>query len=103
MSDGWGLLFALLVGLGLGAFFFGGLWWTVQRGMRSTRPALLFLSSMLLRTLVVVVGFYLIAGDDYQRLIAALLGFIVARLIATRLSRRKEVEKVAQVSHALKS
>ena len=34
----------------LGAFFFGGLWWTVQKGVTSEQPALWFLGSLLLRT-----------------------------------------------------
>ena len=34
----------------LGAFFFGGLWWTVQKGVTSETPALWFLGSLLLRT-----------------------------------------------------
>ena len=33
---------ALAAGLLLGAFFFGGLWWTVIKGASSQRPALWF-------------------------------------------------------------
>ena len=39
----------LAAGLLLGAFFFGGLWWTVIKGVSSPRPALWFFTSMLLR------------------------------------------------------
>ena len=46
------------VGLVLGAVFFGGLWWTVRKGVASPRPALWFVGSMLLRTGVVLAGFY---------------------------------------------
>ena len=38
-----------LAGLVLGAIFFGGLWWTVRKGLSSQQPALWFLGSMLLR------------------------------------------------------
>ena len=34
----------------LGVFFFGGLWWTVQKGVASERPAFWFLGSLLVRT-----------------------------------------------------
>ena len=50
MNDILPLALALAAGLLLGAFFFGGLWWTVQKGVASERPALWFLGSLLLRT-----------------------------------------------------
>jgi heme A synthase len=34
----------------LGVIFFGGLWWTVRKGLSSKRPALCFFGSLLLRT-----------------------------------------------------
>ncbi len=81
------LLLALLEGALLGVFFFAGLWWTVRQIESSKQVALLFLGSMLLRTSVVMLGFYFILGDNWQRLLAGLLGFIVARIIVTRLTR----------------
>ena len=57
-------ILALLAGAGLGAFFFGGLWWTVQKGLSSKRPALLFVGSLLLRSGVVLAGFYFMASDS---------------------------------------
>jgi F1F0 ATPase subunit 2 len=78
---------ALAGGVLLGATFFGGLWWTVRRGISSKQPALLFLGSVLLRTGMALAGFYLIARGDWERLLASLLGFIMARLFATRLAR----------------
>ena len=84
MDEPWSVAAALIVGIVLGAFFFGGLWWTVRKGVASDRVALWFLGSMLLRTGVVVLGFYFILGDNWQRLVAGLLGFVIARTIATR-------------------
>ncbi len=81
------LLFALLEGGLLGTFFFAGLWWTVRKIESSKQVALLFLGSMLLRSSVVILGFYFILGDNWQRLVAGLLGFIIARIIVTRLTR----------------
>lgn len=80
------LTLVLVAGLLLGAIFFGGLWWTVRKGMSSKRPGLLFLGSMLLRTGIVIAGFYVVADGDWQRLLACLFGFVIARFIVTRLS-----------------
>ena len=90
MNESMSLVFALLAGALLGVFFFAGLWWTVRRLESSKHVALLFLGSMFLRTSVVILGFYFILGDNWQRLLAGLLGFIIARIIVTRLTRIAE-------------
>lgn len=87
MSPVTSLLFALLAGALLGAFFFLGLWWTVRKIESSKQVALLFFGSLLLRTAVVIAGFYFIMGDNWQSLVAGLLGFIIARIVVTRLTR----------------
>lgn len=84
------LVLALLTGVLLGAIFFGGLWWTVRKGVPSERPALWFLGSLLLRTIITVTGFYFVARGEWQRLLVCLLGFVMARLVATRLTRVTE-------------
>ncbi len=81
------LMLAGAAGVGLGAIFFGGLWWTVRRGVSSPQPALWFLGSALLRLALTLTGFYFISGGQWQRLVAALVGFIAARLLVTRLAR----------------
>jgi len=81
---------ALIVGMLLGAMFFGGLWWTVRKGVSSTRPALWFFGSLLLRTSMTLVGFYVVSDGHWERLLVCLLGFTIARLIATRLTRIAE-------------
>jgi F1F0 ATPase subunit 2 len=91
------LALALVSGLLLGALFFGGLWWTVRKGVLSKSPALWFLGSMLLRMGIVLVGFYLVGRGDWQRLVACLLGFIIARLIVTRLTRTR-IENSASIA-----
>jgi F1F0 ATPase subunit 2 len=78
---------ALVAGLVLGTIFFGGLWWTVRKGVSSKHPALWFLSSMLVRMSIVLLGFYFVGRDDWQRLVACLVGFIIARFIVMRLTR----------------
>ena len=58
------LALALAAGLLLGAFFFGGLWWTVRKGVSSQRPALWFFGSMLLRMSIALAGFYFVGRRD---------------------------------------
>ena len=81
------LVLALVAGVLLGAMFFGGLWWTVCKGVSSQRPALWFLGSLLLRTSIILGGFYVVSGGHWDRLLACLLGFVIARFIVTRLTR----------------
>ena len=85
----WGLMLVLAwaAGGGLGVIFFGGLWWTVRKGVSSERPAFWFFGSLLLRMGIVLGGFYFIGRGDWQRIIVCLLGFIIARIIVMRLTR----------------
>lgn len=87
MNEALSLASSLAAGVLLGGLFFGGLWWTVRKGIASKHPALWFFGSLLLRTCLVLLGFYFILGDNWKRLLAGLLGFVVARLIVTRLTR----------------
>ncbi|QJW97220.1 Sodium-transporting ATPase subunit R [Frigoriglobus tundricola] len=81
------LVLAGAAGLGLGALFFGGLWWTVQKGVASPRPAVWFLGSLLVRTGLTLGGLYAVSGGDWPRLLACLLGFLAARVGVTVLTR----------------
>ncbi len=81
------VLLAGVMGWLLGLFFFGVLWWTVQRGMASTSPALWFLTSLTLRMGITLTGFYAVGRDDWRRLLACLCGFLMARLLVARLTR----------------
>jgi F1F0 ATPase subunit 2 len=78
-------MLALVEGCLLGAFFFGGLLWTIRRGISSKSPALWFAGSLLLRMTVALSGFYLSARGDWRRLAACMLGFFLARVFVTRL------------------
>lgn len=100
MNEIWRVVLALVMGLLLGALFFGGLWWTVQKGLTAKHPAVLFLASMLLRTGITLAGFYVVADHDIQRLVASLVGFVIVRLIATRVSRSGVVKVEQGAGHA---
>lgn len=92
------LLVPLLVGVVLGVVFFGGLWWTVQRAMATRRVALWFFASLVLRTSIALGGFYMACADDWRRWLAALFGFVVARMVVTRLTRPQP--DIPEGSHA---
>jgi len=87
MNETLTLILAGVAGVALGAIFFGGLWWTVRKGVPSPRPALWFFGSMVLRMGIILAGFYFVGGGQWERLLACLLGFIVARFIVMRLTR----------------
>src|SRR5271163_1526796 len=84
MSDTLALAMALFAGALLGVFFFGGLWWTVQKGVTSETPALWFLGSLLLRTSLILAAFYFVSQGHWSRLVACLLGFVIARVIVVK-------------------
>ena len=103
MNEALRLILALLTGVLLGAIFFGGLWWTVQKGVSSKWSALCFFSSLLLRTSTVLAGFYFIARGHWESLLVCFVGFVVARLIATWLTRspgENQIRPAQEVSHA---
>jgi F1F0 ATPase subunit 2 len=103
MNDTLAGALAWIAGCGLGALFFGGLWWTVRKGVSSTRPARWFLGSLVIRMSTVLVGLYFVSGGHLDRLLLCLLGIATARPIVTRLARtwREDRSAVAQdVRHA---
>jgi F1F0 ATPase subunit 2 len=93
------MILSLLVGVLLGVIFFGGLWWTIQKGVLSRNPATLFAGSLLLRTAIALAGFYFVSHGDWRKLLACLFGFSVARAWITRLTRGA-VEEPAQITQA---
>lgn len=102
MGELFPLMLALAAGMGLGMFYFGGLWLTVRRLPTARWPAFLSLLSFFARLGVVLFGFYLVmgVGGHWERLLVCLFGFLVVRVILVRLwgpdriSRSKRVSKV---------
>lgn len=80
MLDSW--ILPLLGGGMLGALFFGGLWYTVIHGMKSSHPAVWFLVSLVVRMTVVSAGFVFLSAGHWERLVSCLAGFLLARVIA---------------------
>ena len=86
MSEIVSLLLALLAGIAFGILFFGGLWFTVRKGLNSKSPSLIFMGSLILRVAIVVVGFYYVGAGSWQRMFLCLVGFLIARMVITRLT-----------------
>src|SRR5271156_5411186 len=80
MSELPAFVLALLAGVLLGTIFFGGLWWTIRRGLSSKQPAVWFFGSLVLRTTIAVAGFYFVSQSDWRRLLGCLTGFLLARI-----------------------
>jgi F1F0 ATPase subunit 2 len=75
-----GMLFlAAAGGAVLSALYFGGLWFTVQKMNQVKVPALLFVGSFMVRTIIVLAGFYLVAGVRFDRLAVCFICFLVTR------------------------
>ena len=90
MSEALIIFLTVLAGFGLGAVFFGGLWWTVRMCVSSSWAPLWFVGSLVLRSGTVLAGFYLVSGNRWEHLAACLLGFVAARSAVTRLTRLPE-------------
>lgn len=84
MADPLNLALAFVTGALLGVVFYGGLWWTVRKAVSSQQPALWFFGSQLVRMGVVLVGFYLVSDGRWERLVACLVGFVLARMLVVR-------------------
>jgi F1F0 ATPase subunit 2 len=79
-----GLVYAGAAGVVLGLFYYGGLWLTVRRLPALGRPELWIFVSLVLRIAVVVVVLLVLFGEQWERLLAAMAGMLVARIVLVR-------------------
>jgi F1F0 ATPase subunit 2 len=96
------LVLAGSAGVLLGVFFFGGLWWTVRKGP-FVETAGVFVSSA--ACCCERASFWpdsTVSGGHWDRLLACLLGFVMARFLVTRLTRaaEKPTYLAQEASHA---
>ncbi len=75
---------ALAAGVILGAFYYGGLWWTVRQIETAKSPGLLFGASFIIRTLVVIGGFWVVTLGNWLLILVCLAAFIGVRTVLTR-------------------
>lgn len=87
-------LLVLIIGLLLGIFFFGGLWWTTRKGVVSKYPALWFLGSIVVRVAVTVLVLFYVSKHHWERILICLLGFLIARFIILRFTQIPDLKKI---------
>jgi F1F0 ATPase subunit 2 len=76
------LAIALFWGAVLSGIYFGALWLTLRRLTHSQRHVVLLMMSLLVRLALLLTGFYLILdGGHWDRLLAAVIGFILLRTL----------------------
>lgn len=106
MNDLISMLLVLVGGFALGILFFGGLWLTVKKAVSSQRPALWFVSSLLIRVSIALIGFYYLSQGNWKNLLISLSGFILARsfvLYRTRSAEENPLPLKKQTRHEAKS
>lgn len=83
------IFFSFMAGVGLGSFFFGGLWLTVRAVPKVKAPILLSIGSLLARMGVSILIFYLLVrGGDWLKVMPCVLGFILVKFSMVALSKR---------------
>jgi len=100
MSESLPVILAFVMGGLLGTFFYGGLWWTIQKGVSSKQPALLFTGSLAVRTLIALAGFYFVSRGNWHRLLGCLVGFVTARILVTWFTRI-HTEKITSITEGV--
>jgi F1F0 ATPase subunit 2 len=75
------ILIGFLGGFALGAVSYRGLWLTIQRLPRSTRPYRLYYGSKLVRLALVLLGLFALLSLHPAALGAAMLGLYAARFV----------------------
>lgn len=82
------LVLAATAGIVFGAIYFASLWLTVSQLVTAKRPALLLLGSVIFRFGLLALGLFWIMDDHWERLLACIIGFVVARRLAQYISGR---------------
>ena len=94
MNDTLDYALAILAGFALGLIFFGGLWKTVHWALDANHPAVWLFGSFLLRMGLVFGGLLWLGKDDWRRLVAGLLGIMIARVVVTLMTRPGAAKRI---------
>lgn len=100
MSEIISLLPALFAGAVLGLIFFGGLWLTIEYGLRSRNSGLIFFGSFIFRMAIVLLGFYYVGANSWPKMLVCLLGFLVTRFVLTRMTANRDPAATERVKEA---
>lgn len=75
------MIFSFIGGIILGLIFFGGLYYTTQKLSSVKRPALVVITSILLRMIILIGGLYYLFSGDIIRLLIAIIGVFISKYI----------------------
>lgn len=84
------LAFSFFGGALLGLFYFNNLWNTTRKAVDEGRQGVFLLTSYFIRTAVVLAGFFIIMSGSWERVVAALAGFILMREIVKRIISKEK-------------
>lgn len=92
---------AFAAGILMSLFYFGFLWWTVQRIPSMKYPVISIVGGYALRMVITLFVFYLIARyGDWLYLLISLAGFILMRIILVRKWGPKGISNHVQLKGA---
>ena len=88
------LVFAIVVGVALGALYFGGLWLTVRHLPTMRHPAIWMTASLVMRMAVILTVLYFLSDGHWGKLLAGVAGMLVVRIILlhrVRVETKKDI------------
>ncbi|MBN1664667.1 MAG: ATP synthase subunit I [Deltaproteobacteria bacterium] len=86
------IIISFMAGIVLGAVYFWGLWHTLRRLSETAKPFRWMFISYTVRVCFIMTGFYFVMGGRWERLIAAMIGFLVIReILMQRWGGRKAI------------
>lgn len=89
METALALIPAFLSGGLLGLIYFGGLWLTIRSLPGARMPGVMVIISLIARLALVLTGFYWVMGGRWERMLACLVGFLVARTVVVNKTRMR--------------
>ncbi len=88
------LILPLLAGVFIGFIYFTMMYFSMKYMVKAQKPARVLMFGALSRLIFAGVAFYLVMGDRWENIAAALVGFIIARTIfikqSLKLANKKE-------------
>jgi len=78
------LLISFIVGAAIGVIYFAGLWETVRKLPDAEKPVRRVALSYALRMALALSGFYFVMQGEWERLAAAMVGFLLMRELLLR-------------------
>ena len=78
------VMLSFLTGIAIGGIYFAGLWETVRRLPDAPMPFRTVASSLAVRMTLALGGFYLVSQGQWERMAAAMAGFLLMRGILLR-------------------